>query len=107
MRQTFFRHCDHRSGAQYLKKVFPVSRGNDSFSVKASATDMATSTQKTSSTVSPVVEHIVLFKVKESVSAETKEAMFELLRGLKSLDGVLHLSAGPVLNVSSLCETCT
>jgi len=42
-----------------------------------------------------VVEHIVLFKLKSSVSAEQKQAFIEALRGMKGrVPGMVDLSAG-------------
>ncbi|XP_078433213.1 stress-response A/B barrel domain-containing protein UP3-like [Wolffia australiana] len=43
------------------------------------------------------VEHVVLFKVRQGTEAAKVAAMASNLRSLSSLDGVLHLHAGPVL----------
>ncbi|KAB1209432.1 hypothetical protein CJ030_MR6G027701 [Morella rubra] len=43
-----------------------------------------------------VIEHVVLFKVKEDTDPSKVNAMLSGLNGLTSLDQVLHLTAGPV-----------
>ncbi|XP_024540804.1 stress-response A/B barrel domain-containing protein UP3-like [Selaginella moellendorffii] len=46
-----------------------------------------------------IVEHVVFFKVKEETPEEKKVAMVRELNALKSLEGVLHLKAGPALRI--------
>lgn len=50
---------------------------------------------------SKVVEHVVLFKVKDGTPPEKATAMISALQALKSLDQVLDLTAGPALRFSS------
>eukprot|EP01018_Ginkgo_biloba_P007897 Gb_21405 [translate_table: standard] len=50
---------------------------------------------------SKVVEHVVFFNVKEGTPPEKANAMVSALNGLKSLDNVLQLTAGPALHFSS------
>lgn len=50
---------------------------------------------------SHVVEHVVLLKVKEGISAEQQEAMVSGLRSLKGLQTVIELSAGKAVQVWS------
>lgn len=54
-----------------------------------------------SASAAPPVEHIVLFKVKEGTDPSRVGAMLAGLNGLVSLDQVLHLAAGPVLQTRS------
>ncbi|CAK9202698.1 unnamed protein product [Sphagnum troendelagicum] len=65
----------------------------------AMATGLTPSSSEKASLGTSVVEHIVLFKVKEDIVPEKKDEIFKSLRGLKKLDGVLHLTAEPVLSV--------
>lgn len=51
--------------------------------------------------VIPAVEHIVLFKVRDSTDPSKIEAMITNLRSLISLDIATHLTAGPVLGCRS------
>lgn len=44
-----------------------------------------------------IVEHVVLLKVKEGTAPESIDALVTALRGLRYLDMVLELTAGPVL----------
>uniref|UniRef100_A0A0D6R407 Stress-response A/B barrel domain-containing protein n=1 Tax=Araucaria cunninghamii TaxID=56994 RepID=A0A0D6R407_ARACU len=53
------------------------------------------------SSPSKVVEHVVFFNVKEGTPPEKANAMISALQGLKSLDTVLQLTAGPALNFRS------
>eukprot|EP00249_Psilotum_nudum_P011717 c23342_g1_i1 orf=384-1202(-) len=62
-----------------------------SLHMNAAATDMTGTTH--------VVDHVVLFKVKDKVPSEQAEKMVNALRGLKSLDGVIQLTAGPSLQM--------
>ncbi|MQL96803.1 hypothetical protein Taro_029492 [Colocasia esculenta] len=48
-------------------------------------------------TMATVVEHVVLFKPKEDTDPAKLAAMVSNLRSLAALDGVLHLTSGPVL----------
>ncbi|PKI32384.1 hypothetical protein CRG98_047224 [Punica granatum] len=48
-----------------------------------------------------VIEHIVLFKVREGTEQSKVNAMMSGLNGLNSLDQVLYLTAGPVLRSAS------
>lgn len=50
---------------------------------------------------SKVVEHVVFFKVKDGTPPEKANAMISALQGLKSLDQVLDLTAGPALRFNS------
>jgi len=74
--------------------VFPklISRST-SFSAKFSA--------NMDSLPSKVVEHVVLINVRENTPPEKVNAMISALQGLKSLDQVLQLTAGPALRFSS------
>ncbi|PON54835.1 Transcription regulator AsnC-type [Parasponia andersonii] len=54
-------------------------------------------TFSTKITMAQTVEHIVLFKVRDDTDPSKVNAMVNGLSGLKSLDQVLHLSAGPLL----------
>ena len=49
-----------------------------------------------SSAPSQIIEHVVLFKVKDETGPEKVAGMMSGLNGLTSLDQVLHLSAGPI-----------
>lgn len=71
----------------------------------AMATGLTPSSSEKASLGTSVVEHIVLFKVKEDIVPEKKDEIFKSLRGLKKLDGVLHLTAEPVLSVKSFEST--
>eukprot|EP01018_Ginkgo_biloba_P032378 Gb_29315 [translate_table: standard] len=53
------------------------------------------------STPSKVIEHTVFFKVKGDAPQEKVDSWLAALRGLSSLDCVLHLSAGPALHVGA------
>ncbi|XP_030551894.1 stress-response A/B barrel domain-containing protein UP3 [Rhodamnia argentea] len=48
-----------------------------------------------------LIEHIVLFKAKDGTDPSLVNAMVSSLNGLVSLDPVLHLTAGPVLQTRS------
>ncbi|OMO91752.1 Dimeric alpha-beta barrel [Corchorus olitorius] len=48
-----------------------------------------------------IIEHVVLFKVKDDTDQTKLNAMLNGLNGLISLDPVLHLTAGPVHRVRS------
>ncbi|XVF48918.1 hypothetical protein PTKIN_Ptkin03bG0226800 [Pterospermum kingtungense] len=61
---------------------------------------LSTRTFKSSITMS-IVEHVVLFKVKDDTDQGKINAMVGGLNGLVSLDPVLHLTAGPVLRTRS------
>ncbi|XP_062091123.1 stress-response A/B barrel domain-containing protein UP3-like [Humulus lupulus] len=50
-----------------------------------------------SSSSTQTIEHIVLFKVKDDTDPSKVNAMVNGLSGLKSLDQVLHITAGPLL----------
>ncbi|CAN0871233.1 Stress-response A/B barrel domain-containing protein UP3 [Linum grandiflorum] len=56
---------------------------------------------KMSTAASETVEHIVLFKVKDSVEPSRIQSMLSSLNALVSLDSVLHLSAGPIHRLKS------
>jgi hypothetical protein len=49
-----------------------------------------------SSSSQSVIEHVVLFKVKENAEASKVSAMVSNINSLISIDQVLHLTAGPV-----------
>ncbi|KAL6331192.1 hypothetical protein AAG906_009620 [Vitis piasezkii] len=49
-----------------------------------------------SSASSQIIEHVVLFKVKDETEPAKVAGMMSGLNGLTSLDQVLHLSAGPI-----------
>jgi len=51
-----------------------------------------------SSSSQSVIEHVVLFKVKENAEASKVSAMVSNINSLISIDQVLHLTAGPVLH---------
>ncbi|XP_050382499.1 stress-response A/B barrel domain-containing protein UP3-like [Argentina anserina] len=55
----------------------------------------------TMSSSSPVVEHIVLFKVKPDTDPSKVNSMVNGLNSLTSLDLTLHLTAGPLLRTRS------
>lgn len=48
-----------------------------------------------------IIEHVVLFKVKDDTEQAKVNAMVNGLNGLVSLDPVLHITAGPVLRTRS------
>ncbi|KAK9032144.1 hypothetical protein V6N11_056424 [Hibiscus sabdariffa] len=48
-----------------------------------------------------IVEHVVLFKVKDDTEQAKVESMLNGLNGLASLDSVLHLTVGPVFRTRS------
>ncbi|CAN1346023.1 Stress-response A/B barrel domain-containing protein UP3 [Linum perenne] len=54
-----------------------------------------------STTAAETVEHIVLFKVKDSIEPSRVQLMLSSLNALVSLDTVLHLSAGPIHRIKS------
>ncbi|GFS43478.1 stress responsive alpha-beta barrel domain protein [Actinidia rufa] len=57
-----------------------------------------------------IVEHIVLFKVKPDTDPSKADSMVNALNGLRSLDQVLHLTAGPLHRTRSspsLSPTCS
>ena len=47
----------------------------------------------------PVIEHIVLFKVKADADLQEIQAMIDALHGLRKLEGVLELTVGSALSV--------
>ncbi|KAF6157072.1 hypothetical protein GIB67_041533 [Kingdonia uniflora] len=51
--------------------------------------------------MSQTIEHIVLFKIKDSTDPSNITSMITDLNSLSSLDQVLHLSAGPILRNKS------
>ncbi|GMI92672.1 UP3 [Hibiscus trionum] len=61
---------------------------------------LSTKTSKSSVTMS-IVEHVVLFKVKDDTDQGKVNVMLNNLNGLVSLDPVLHLTAGPVIRTKS------
>ncbi|KAE8714089.1 hypothetical protein F3Y22_tig00110201pilonHSYRG00225 [Hibiscus syriacus] len=48
-----------------------------------------------------IVEHVVLFKVKDDTDQGKVNVMLNNLNGLVCLDPVLHLTAGPVIRIKS------
>ncbi|XP_024181453.1 stress-response A/B barrel domain-containing protein UP3 [Rosa chinensis] len=64
---------------------------------KTRISSFATVTMSSSS----VVEHIVLFKVKDDTDPSKLNSMLNGLNGLTSLDLTLHLTAGPLLRTRS------
>lgn len=50
---------------------------------------------------SQIIDHIVLFKVKENTEPSEVNSMISRINGLRSLDQVLHISAGPLLRIRS------
>ncbi|TYH60972.1 hypothetical protein ES332_D07G016700v1 [Gossypium tomentosum] len=56
---------------------------------------LSTKSSKTSITMS-IIEHVVLFKVKDDTDQAKVNMMLNGLNGLVSLDPVVHLTAGPV-----------
>ncbi|KAF5726092.1 hypothetical protein HS088_TW23G00833 [Tripterygium wilfordii] len=56
-----------------------------------------------STTASPstVIEHVLLFKIKDNTDPSKVNAMFTGLNGLISLDEVRHLTAGPLVRIRS------
>lgn len=54
-----------------------------------------------------IIEHIVLFKVNPAADPAAVNAMITNINGLKSLDPVLHISAGPVSRSRSSSLTFT
>ncbi|GKV24767.1 hypothetical protein SLEP1_g34336 [Rubroshorea leprosula] len=66
-------------------------KGTVRFSSKASGSPITMS----------IIEHVVLFKVKEDTEPSKVNAMLNGLNALVSLDQVLHLTAGPILRVRS------
>lgn len=54
-----------------------------------------------SSSPSTVIEHVVLFKVKDNTDPSKVNAMVTGLNGLISLDQVLHITAGPLVRTRS------
>ncbi|XVE97915.1 hypothetical protein REPUB_Repub03eG0060000 [Reevesia pubescens] len=61
---------------------------------------LSTKTSKSSITMS-IVEHVVLFKVKDDTDQAKVNVMLNGLNGLVSLDPVLHITAGPVYRTRS------
>jgi len=51
----------------------------------------------------PVVEHVVLFKIKPDADPEHKSALLDAVHELRKLDGVLELTIGAALSVQFLC----
>ncbi|KAI6675078.1 hypothetical protein NL676_002984 [Syzygium grande] len=51
-----------------------------------------------SSSSAQIIEHVVLFKVKDGTDPSRVDAMVDGINALISLDSVLHLAAGPVLH---------
>lgn len=60
-----------------------------------------TPTPAATSAMSDAVEHVVLFKAKDGIDPAKVVAMLSNLRSLSALDGVLHLTAAPVLCLRS------
>lgn len=54
-----------------------------------------------SSSQTQIIEHVVLFKVKDDVDSGKIDAMVNDLKGLATLDEVLYLSAGPIHRLRS------
>lgn len=73
------------------------SFGPSSLSVKS----LSTAPAPAMSASAQLVEHIVLFKVKDGTDPSRVNSMLTGLNGLVSLDQVLHLTAGPVLQTRS------
>lgn len=48
-----------------------------------------------------IIEHVVLFKVRDGTEQSKVDAMVNGLNGLVSLNPVIHLAAGPILRVRS------
>ncbi|XP_061361758.1 stress-response A/B barrel domain-containing protein UP3-like [Gastrolobium bilobum] len=48
-----------------------------------------------------IIEHLVLFKVKDDVAPSEIDAMVDRMNSLVSLEQVLHLTAGPLLRIQS------
>ncbi|KAK1303004.1 hypothetical protein QJS10_CPB12g01758 [Acorus calamus] len=59
------------------------------------------SSTTTTTTTTTVVEHVVLFKVKDSTDPTASDAMISRLTALISLPSVSHLSAAPILRSRS------
>ncbi|KAF5743083.1 hypothetical protein HS088_TW09G01148 [Tripterygium wilfordii] len=68
-----------------------------------SSTPSVSKSLKMSTVASPstVIEHVVLFKVKDNTEPSKVNAMVTGLNGLISLDQVLHLTAGPLFRTRS------
>ncbi|KAE7998477.1 hypothetical protein FH972_003021 [Carpinus fangiana] len=69
--------------------------------VKSSFSFKLAAKMSSSSSSQSVVEHVVLFKVKENTEPSKVNAMVSNLNGLVSLDQVLHITAGPVHRTAS------
>lgn len=69
--------------------------------VKSSLPFRVAARMSSSSSSESVIEHVVLFKVKENTEPSKANAMVSNLNGLGSLDQVLHLAAGPILRTRS------
>ncbi|XP_072980489.1 stress-response A/B barrel domain-containing protein UP3-like [Typha angustifolia] len=93
----------HRPSSPFKSLRFPSSSPSPpsslSFSFSSSTTTMAAGIS--------TVEHVVLFKVRDSTDPSKIDAMISHLRSLVSLPGVAHLSAGPVLRNRSAAATFT
>lgn len=61
----------------------------------------------TTTTPPKIVEHFVLFKVKQNTDPSKVSAMVNGLNGLISLDQILHISAGEVVRSRSSSLTFT
>ncbi|KAF5726094.1 hypothetical protein HS088_TW23G00835 [Tripterygium wilfordii] len=55
----------------------------------------------TTDSPSTVIEHVVLFKVKDNTDPSKVNAIFTGFNGLISLDQVLHLTTGPLVRIRS------
>lgn len=78
------------SPKRHLTKAFPISLKPYS-SIKMSATPPATQ----------IIEHVVLFKVKDNTDSTKVNSMITSLNGLISLDPVLHLTGGALHRIRS------
>ncbi len=97
--------CAVAAGFQSVRVEKKRKAGRMSPIQNATATGLTPSSSEEASLGTSVVEHIVLFKVKEDIVPEKKDEIFKSLQGLKKLDGVLHLTAEPVLSVKSFEST--
>lgn len=78
----------------------PTKHGKNpsSSTFKPTYTRCSIKTTSSSKTTTQVVEHIVLFKVKDDTEPSKVNAMVNELRSLVTLDMVRHLTVGPLLH---------
>ncbi|VVA98545.1 unnamed protein product [Arabis nemorensis] len=81
--------------------VFSSTKHSPTFHLRRRSLSAVTTTMSSSSPPKQIIEHIVLFKVKDDTDSNKITSMINNLNALVSLNQVLHISAAPLHRVRS------